>query len=112
MAVKIDKNELNEPDKLQLFFISLRAFVEKYRTRIYAATGGLLLIFILACGWYLYQQNYESNADKNFFRVNPQVMGSPLPVTRRSSTSIRAATPLLLPVTNWRICTWVANSSI
>jgi tetratricopeptide (TPR) repeat protein len=69
MAAKMDKNELNEPDKLQLFFISLRTFIEKHRNRIYAATGGFLLIFILACGWYLYQQNYESSADKQFFSV-------------------------------------------
>lgn len=69
MAAKMDKNELNEPDKLQLFFISLRAFMEKHRTRIYLAAGGFLLIFILVSGWYLYQQNYESKADKQFFNV-------------------------------------------
>jgi tetratricopeptide (TPR) repeat protein len=79
MAAKMDKNELNEPDKLQLFFISLRAFIEKHRTRIYAATGGFILLFILASGWYLYQQNYESSADKHFFRIVDTKMkaGSP-----------------------------------
>ena len=50
MAAKIDKKELEEPDKLQLFFLSVRAFAEKNRTAIYTATG----IFILhhsACRW-------------------------------------------------------------
>jgi tetratricopeptide (TPR) repeat protein len=69
MAAKMDKNELNEPDKLQLFFISLRAFMEKHRTRIYAVAGGFLLLLILTTGWYLYQLNYESSAGKMFSLV-------------------------------------------
>lgn len=69
MAAKIDKNELNEPDKLQSFFLSLRAFVGKNRTRIFAAGGGLLLVLLLASGWYLYQLNYEAGAQKLFFQV-------------------------------------------
>jgi tetratricopeptide (TPR) repeat protein len=79
MAVKIDKNELNEPDKLQLFFLSLRAFIEKNRTRIFSAAGIFLLILIFASGWYLYQVNYESNAEKMFFRIVDEKMkaGSP-----------------------------------
>ena len=44
MATKIDKKELEEPDKLQFFFLRIRAFVEKHRTRIYAGAGIFLLI--------------------------------------------------------------------
>jgi predicted negative regulator of RcsB-dependent stress response len=69
MAAKIDKKELNEPDKLQLFFFSVRAFVEKHRTRIYAGIGIFLLIVVLAVGWHLYQLNYETNAGKIYKRV-------------------------------------------
>jgi len=69
MAVKIDKRELNEPDKLQLFFLSARAFVEKHRTRIYAGAGIFLLIVLLAGGWYLYRLNYETSAGKIYNRV-------------------------------------------
>jgi tetratricopeptide (TPR) repeat protein len=69
MATKIDKKELAEPDKLQLFFLSVRAFVEKHRMRIYAGTGFFLLIILLAGGWYLYQLNYEASAGKLYNRV-------------------------------------------
>ena len=64
MAAKIDKKELEEPDKLQLFFLSVRAFAEKNRTAIYTATGIFVLIILLAGGWYIYQLNYETSAGK------------------------------------------------
>ncbi len=64
MAEKIDKHELNEPDKLQLFFLSVRAFAEKHRTRIYAGGGIFILIALLAGGWYLYRVHYQTSAGK------------------------------------------------
>jgi tetratricopeptide (TPR) repeat protein len=69
MAAKIDKKELLEPDKLQLFFLSIRAFVENHRTRIYAGAGIFLLIILLAGGGYLYQLQYETSAGKMYNRV-------------------------------------------
>jgi tetratricopeptide (TPR) repeat protein len=69
MATKIDKKELEEPDKLQLFFLGIRAFVEKYRTRIYAGAGILMLIILMGAGWYFYQLNYETTAGKLYNRV-------------------------------------------
>jgi tetratricopeptide (TPR) repeat protein len=69
MAVKIDKKELLEPDKLQILFLNIREFAETYRTRIYAGAGGLLLVFLLAGGWYVYNLHYESSADKMYNRV-------------------------------------------
>jgi tetratricopeptide (TPR) repeat protein len=69
MATKIDKKELAEPDKLQLFFLSIRAFVETHRTRIYAGAGILVLIILLAGGWYIYQLNYETIAGKLYNQV-------------------------------------------
>ena len=70
MATKIDKNELLEPDKLQLFFLSVRAFIEKHRMRIFAGAGIFLLIILLIGFWYLYQMNYERNAGKLYNRVS------------------------------------------
>jgi tetratricopeptide (TPR) repeat protein len=72
MAAKIDKKELEEPDKLQLFFLSVRAFAEKNRTAIYTATGIFILIILLVGGWYIYQLNYEASA----WKVNTQILES------------------------------------
>lgn len=69
MATKIDKKELVEPDKLQLFFLSVRTFAERHRIRIYAGAGIFLLFILLAGGWYLYQQNYQKSAGKLYNRV-------------------------------------------
>lgn len=69
MATKMDKKELEEPDKLQLFFLSIRAFVEKHRTRIYAGAGIFMLLVLIAGGWYFYQLNYETTAGKLYNRV-------------------------------------------
>lgn len=69
MVTKIDKKELEEPDKLQLFFLSIRTFVEKYRMRIYAGAGILLLIILMGAGWYFYKLNYETTAGKLYNRV-------------------------------------------
>ena len=78
MAAKIDKKELEEPDKLQLFFISVREFAERNRTAIYTATGVFILIILLAGGWYAYQLNYETNAWKAYTRIleNTKKVGS------------------------------------
>jgi tetratricopeptide (TPR) repeat protein len=64
MATKIDIHELNEPDKLQIFFLRARAFAEKHRVRFYAGGGILILIALLAGGWYLYRDNYQASAGK------------------------------------------------
>ncbi len=69
MTTKINKKDLTEPDKLQLFFLSIRTFMETHRTRIYAGVGIFLLIVLLAGGGYLYQLNYETGADKIYNRV-------------------------------------------
>lgn len=69
MAAKIDKHELNEPDKLQLFFLRVRAFAEKHRTRIYAGGGLFILIALLAGGWYLYRDHYQNSAGKIYNQI-------------------------------------------
>lgn len=69
MATKIDKKELEEPDKLQLFFLNVRAIVEKHRTGIYIGAGIFLLIILLAGGGYFYQLNYEAGAGNLYNRI-------------------------------------------
>jgi tetratricopeptide (TPR) repeat protein len=79
MAAKIDKKELEEPDKLQLYFLSVRAFAQTNRTAIYTATGIFILLILLAGGWYIYQLNYETSAGKMYARILESAMkaGSP-----------------------------------
>lgn len=69
MAAKIDKHELNEPDKLQIFFLRVRAFSAKYRTRIYAGGAIFILIALFAGGWYLYQDYYQVSAIKIYNQI-------------------------------------------
>ena len=69
MAAKMDKHELNEPDKLQLFFLRIRAFAGKHRARIYAGGGIFILIVLLAGGWYLYRVNYQAGAGKIYNQI-------------------------------------------
>ncbi|MBU0652601.1 MAG: tetratricopeptide repeat protein [Proteobacteria bacterium] len=69
MAAKMDKHELNEPDKLQLFFLLVRAFAEKHRVRIYAGGGIFILIALLASGWYLYRDHYQTSAGKIYNQI-------------------------------------------
>lgn len=79
MAAKIIKKELDEPDKLQLLFLSIRQFAGKHKRRIYA--GGVLFLAIIAIisGWYIYQVNYDTNASKIYAHVFEKAMkaGSP-----------------------------------
>jgi tetratricopeptide (TPR) repeat protein len=78
-TTKLDKRDLTEPDKLQLAFLSIRTFVEKHRTRLYAGAGVFVLILMLAGGWHFYQLNYETNAEKLYSKVfdTAQKAGSP-----------------------------------
>ena len=69
MAAKMDKHELNEPDKLQLFFLRIRAFAGKHRARIYAGGGIFILIALLAGGWYLYRIYYQTGAGKIYNQI-------------------------------------------
>ena len=69
MAAKLDKHELNEPDKLQLFFLRVRALAEKHRAKIYAGGGIIILIALLAGGWYLYRDYYQTRAGRIYNQI-------------------------------------------
>ncbi len=79
MAAKIDKRELEEPDKLQEYFLKIRAYVENHRRQIYAAAGCLALLMVLVGGWYVYHLSYENSAERLYVRVLEVAMkaGSP-----------------------------------
>ena len=69
MASKMDIHELNEPDKLQIFFLRIRTFADKHRVRFYAGGGIFLLIALLASGWYLYRADYQASAAKKSTQI-------------------------------------------
>ena len=53
--------------------------MEKHRIRLYAGAGIFILILMLAGGWYFYQLNYETGAEKMYSKVfdTAQKAGSP-----------------------------------
>ena len=79
MTTKADKKDLTEPDKLQLFLLSIRTFVETHRIQIYIGAGIFFLIILLTGGGYLYQLNYETSAVKIYNRVFEDVAKNGLP---------------------------------
>jgi tetratricopeptide (TPR) repeat protein len=79
MVTKMEKKELMEPDKLQTYFINIRAFVENYRTQIYIGTGVFVLMMLLSGGWFLYNLNYETSAGKLYNHVTDKAAKSASP---------------------------------
>ena len=69
MGKKIDKKQLDEPDKLQLIFLSARAFMERHKSRIYAGAGIFLFVLAMIGGWTLYRINYEKSAGKIYSKI-------------------------------------------
>jgi tetratricopeptide (TPR) repeat protein len=62
MTSKMEKKVLEEPDKLTVFFMQIRAFIETHKSRIYIGAGGIAVLFLIAVGVYFYQANYENKA--------------------------------------------------
>ncbi|MHB8828070.1 MAG: tetratricopeptide repeat protein [Syntrophales bacterium] len=62
MTHKLEKKELESPDKLTVLFLKIRAFVETHISKIYLGAGIAAVVFLTAAGFYLYQTNYENKA--------------------------------------------------
>lgn len=69
MGKKIDKKQLDEPDKLQLLFLSARAFFDNHKTMIYAGAGIFLFVLVMFGGWTFYRFNYEKSAGKMYSKL-------------------------------------------
>jgi tetratricopeptide (TPR) repeat protein len=94
MATKMDKDELLEPDKLQIFFLNLRSFVEKHRMRIFAGAGIFVLMMLLTGFWYLYHLNYETTAAKQYNHVSDTAAKSAS--TDRDASAIKGYKDLII----------------
>ncbi|HEX7535209.1 MAG TPA: tetratricopeptide repeat protein [Syntrophales bacterium] len=64
MARKITKKEIEKPDSFQTALNRIAAYISAHKSRIYLATGIVMLIIIISCGWYLYRMNYEDKAQR------------------------------------------------
>jgi tetratricopeptide (TPR) repeat protein len=62
MADKLTKQELKEPDKLQVLFSQAMDVLMQYKKEAMIASGVVVLILLIATGWYFYRQSEESSA--------------------------------------------------
>jgi len=62
MADKLTKQELKEPDKLQVMFSEAIDLLMKYKKEAMMATCAVVVILLVATGWYFYRQSEESSA--------------------------------------------------
>ena len=62
MANKITKQELKEPDKLQVMFAQATFYFSKRRKEIAIGAGVAVLLVVAVAGWYFYRQHEEGQA--------------------------------------------------
>jgi len=62
MADKITKQELKQPDKLQIMFAEVTIFFTKHKKQFAITAGTVVLVILAAAGWFFYQQHEENNA--------------------------------------------------
>lgn len=62
MTDKITKQELKQPDRLQVIFAGVMMHLARHKKETAIAAGILIFILLAATGWYFYRQHEESNA--------------------------------------------------
>ncbi|HPJ96316.1 MAG TPA: tetratricopeptide repeat protein [Syntrophales bacterium] len=62
MADKMTKMELEEPDKLQIFFEEFMEYVKHNRTKIMIIAAAVVVLLLLIAGWFIYDRSYENKA--------------------------------------------------
>ncbi|MBN1549000.1 MAG: tetratricopeptide repeat protein [Syntrophaceae bacterium] len=63
MADRMTKMELEEPDKLQLFFDEAMMYVKRNRTKIAVIAAAVVAIVLMIIGWLIYDRSYENKAN-------------------------------------------------
>jgi tetratricopeptide (TPR) repeat protein len=69
MAGKLTKQELKEPDKLQIMLVKGLAYLAENKQKVYIASGILAVILLVAGMWTFYSLNYEKSAQQIYARV-------------------------------------------
>ena len=62
MSDKLTKKELEQPDEFHTMGWRALQYLSEHRDKLYLAGAVVLLIIILAGGWYWYRSNYERKA--------------------------------------------------
>jgi len=85
MASKTTKQEILEPDKLQLFLDRARAFILERKRNIAIATAAVMALAAIGGGWLYYRQNRENEA-MNLY--NKAVLSITRPVMMSQDVSV------------------------
>ncbi len=68
MTGKITKQELKEPDKLQVMLSGVMAYLVGNKKKFYIAGAVFVAVLLVAGGWYLYDLDIEKSAQKIYAR--------------------------------------------
>lgn len=71
MADKLTKIELEEPDKLQVFYEEFLDYASKNRTKLAIIVAAIVAVMLIAGGWFLYDRHYENQADELYWSAFP-----------------------------------------
>lgn len=64
MVRKITRKELREPDQFHTMSERVIEYLIEHRNKFYAAISFVVLVIVVACGWYFYGLHYENGADR------------------------------------------------
>lgn len=70
MAKKITKKEIEKPDSFQAALNKIATYISTNKSKIYLASGIVMLIVVISSGWYLYRMNYEDKAQRLYAIAN------------------------------------------
>jgi tetratricopeptide (TPR) repeat protein len=62
MTDKLTKMELEEPDKLHIFFEEFLEYVKHNQMKIAMIAAAIVVLLLLIGGWFIYDRNYENKA--------------------------------------------------
>lgn len=71
MADKLSKIELEEPDKLQVFYEEFLDYASKNRTKLAIIAAAVVAVILIIGGWFIYDRHYEKKADELYWSAFP-----------------------------------------
>jgi tetratricopeptide (TPR) repeat protein len=74
MAKKIAKKDIEKPDKFQAAVNRVSTYVAENKKNIYISSSVITAIIVIVVGWYLYNMNYENEAQKLYAKAHLAAM--------------------------------------